>query len=665
MRTIRILATMLILLGAFAIGQAKRPTGGIIQPTALTFTINDTPASYVYNGAERTVGATVSLSAAISPTPNIDAPPHDFSVSLSGSGNITPSSLTFSFTATSLSSTPQNVTVTILASVGVKTYTATCAGLTPATATARVVEMASLEYKIGTGIYSAVTNPMYVAKGSTVTFKAIPNPTGTLPAGKATWTGSTGTSGATGNGETKDVTFNTAGSCTVTAECGNTVTANIHVIQVIFAPNPATVVMGGTTAITPTVTPAGDVGQVTYDTENSAIATYNGTTVTGVAGGTTNVQAKVGGVVCGIGAVTCYTISLKVRPKKSDGSGDFSDVAYICAGGISSNAHIAEIKVTTTPAVTNVTIAVSLTGGSGINNTPALLTMNSTTTNNEGIITGILRSSNRVENATLSAGGIAVTVCFDSNIAWYWVPDCEYITTDNTQHITMLHHGEPVNGHELEFHVNYIEYCTFVDDELSVVPSDDQGVIEDLTTFDPVSYTTDADGKVDAELTANDSLLVYMEMSAEDVSVYDSAYSGGLYNGPHPGEEKTLNNPEKPIAEINDAHDVVIGGVAIGKMCIIPINATSANPIVAPGQIVTMSIKLNDNDRIRYQGEPNNGLTVRPVPPNWGTYNVKVTILQNAEIYNANNNGQNPILESTIPAQRQQGSSQSDVVFEI
>ncbi len=98
-----------------------------------------------------------------------------------------------------------------------------------------VVGVGGISYKIGGGSYQPVPDPLVVAKGTTVTFKASPNPSGaSWPSGKPVWGG---TSGASGTGETKTVTFNTASTSTtnyktVTAECGNTVTENVLVVEV-------------------------------------------------------------------------------------------------------------------------------------------------------------------------------------------------------------------------------------------------------------------------------------------------------------------------------------------------------------------------------------------------------------------------------------------------
>jgi hypothetical protein len=82
------------------------------------------------------------------------------------------------------------------------------------------------------GTWTDVSGTMYVTQGTQVTFRAVrDNPYVQWPAGKPAWSGS---SGASGTGVTKTVTFNALSSDltdykTVTAECGNSKTANVVV----------------------------------------------------------------------------------------------------------------------------------------------------------------------------------------------------------------------------------------------------------------------------------------------------------------------------------------------------------------------------------------------------------------------------------------------------
>ena len=115
-----------------------------------------------------------------------------------------------------------------------KTVTATCGN----TVTVNVVvcEIDKLQYRRGEDAYQDVTSTLFVEKGGSIDFKAIIKPAGaTWPSGKPVWGG---TSGASGSGETISVTFNTVSSTTsdyktVTATCGNTVTVNVIVFEVV------------------------------------------------------------------------------------------------------------------------------------------------------------------------------------------------------------------------------------------------------------------------------------------------------------------------------------------------------------------------------------------------------------------------------------------------
>jgi len=100
-----------------------------------------------------------------------------------------------------------------------------------------VVEVDKIQYKIGSDAYQDAPVPpssLVVAKGADVTFKAIKTPSSaTWPDGKPVWSGS---SGASGTGEEKEVAFDVASSSptdykVVNAECGNTVSVNVVVVD--------------------------------------------------------------------------------------------------------------------------------------------------------------------------------------------------------------------------------------------------------------------------------------------------------------------------------------------------------------------------------------------------------------------------------------------------
>ena len=96
--------------------------------------------------------------------------------------------------------------------------------------TLTVVTISKLQYTDGTS-WVDITGTIYVMVNTTVTFKAVIAPAGaTWPSGKPVWDG---TAGASGSGETNGVPFNAKGDKTVTAECGDTVTANVKVYGLI------------------------------------------------------------------------------------------------------------------------------------------------------------------------------------------------------------------------------------------------------------------------------------------------------------------------------------------------------------------------------------------------------------------------------------------------
>jgi hypothetical protein len=90
--------------------------------------------------------------------------------------------------------------------------------------------------------YVDISGTLYVLKGTSVTFKGVPNPSNaSFASGKPVWTGS---SGASGTGETTSVTFNNASSSasdnkTVIATSGNSVTVNVIVYELNGVLTPA------------------------------------------------------------------------------------------------------------------------------------------------------------------------------------------------------------------------------------------------------------------------------------------------------------------------------------------------------------------------------------------------------------------------------------------
>ena len=91
-----------------------------------------------------------------------------------------------------------------------------------------------LQYIAGGAGNMDILGTLYVLKGTTVTFNALPDPPAAeFASGQPTWSG---TSGISGSGQSKQVTFNTASTSatdfkTVKATAGNTLTANVIVFE--------------------------------------------------------------------------------------------------------------------------------------------------------------------------------------------------------------------------------------------------------------------------------------------------------------------------------------------------------------------------------------------------------------------------------------------------
>ena len=101
-------------------------------------------------------------------------------------------------------------------------------------------QVEKVQYQSGSSFVD-ITGTLYVLKGTPVNFRAVPKPsTAAWPTGRPVWGGS---SGATGSGPTKSVTFNTVSSSPsdykiVTASSGNTVSVNVVVYDITVVLKP-------------------------------------------------------------------------------------------------------------------------------------------------------------------------------------------------------------------------------------------------------------------------------------------------------------------------------------------------------------------------------------------------------------------------------------------
>ena len=187
-----------------------------------------------------------------------------------------------------------------------------------------VVGVDKLQYRIGSGQYQDVPDPLYVAKGTTVDFKALKDPSDApqWPSGKPVWGGS---SGGSGTGETTSVAFNTASTSsidykTVTAECGNTVTANVLVCKCDIIKNAEVITnltqnvpIGRRIYLTGRVLPDGISVTHSWSVPGTVVADYqanaNSATVTPLTQ-LTNATVDFYWVAASSGAVVTYTATM-------------------------------------------------------------------------------------------------------------------------------------------------------------------------------------------------------------------------------------------------------------------------------------------------------------------------------------------------------------------
>ena len=227
--------------------------------------------------------------------------------------------------------------------------------------------------------------------------------------------------------------------------------------------------------------------------------------------------------------MTIIDADIKVRAKKRGTvqQDTYGSSASVCAGGVDSNAHIAEIEITTSPATQGMAIYPLISGGVGVNH-PASLNMDAQT-NSEGKIYGELISSDLIESVTLYVGtsGMA-TVSFDDNMEFdedSWTCDPEYLSTTNDLTLTLIHHGEPVVGHNIKFIVGEMYYMENEEE----IYTDDLDFIDDYESFSPAEDETDSTGEAATTLSTSTELdITAVVIYAIDQSIFLSNVSPNM-----------------------------------------------------------------------------------------------------------------------------------------
>lgn len=216
--------------------------GGMTATATVTGSLNVKNSSTEIQESKDSWGWTATVTGyAPSSTATYTSVPSGITPSVVGASS---GSATSSVTATAGQTTsPGYYQVTV---AGTDSFILTDSSTSPATVTSTsrsgstllyitVVAIGGLQYLTPNAGYVAVPSVLNVLNGKSITFRALPAPSdASFPTGKPVWGG---TSGASGTGPTVTVTFSTTSSSltdykTVTATCGNTLTANVLVVQI-------------------------------------------------------------------------------------------------------------------------------------------------------------------------------------------------------------------------------------------------------------------------------------------------------------------------------------------------------------------------------------------------------------------------------------------------
>lgn len=302
------------------------------------------------------------------------------------------------------------------------------------------------------------------------------------------------------------------------------------------------------------------------------------------------------------GGSTAPRIEIFVRAKRSGTADAWNSSTAVCAGGISSNAHTAEIEVRTVPPTPSYPIDASLNGGGG-QSVAAQLNLGSTT-DSDGKVHGTLISSDKVESATVVAGSSSVTIAFDWNVNPVWTLSPEPLGSTNSSSLTLTHHGEAVNGHSIQF---LIDRAQIVNGETgSVDDTNDATEISGVAHFDPDSAITDGGGDATTtlEITGDENrYAVELGLIASDATVHDAAeYHPNTQVNGHPHQTRLVALADLGVQSSDP--DIELFGQA--PTLTTPMLGTSPmdGAKVQPGQLVTFKLACLDQDSVTPTGQP-------------------------------------------------------------
>lgn len=267
--------------------------------------------------------------------------------------------------------------------------------------------------------------------------------------------------------------------------------------------------------------PAGDVGfapnPVSVSNDSPAIVSLSGLAVGRVKITAKTTEDSPSAAEGAVDATVVGTPTIQVRAKKSSSPDSYGSSAAICAGGINSNAHTAEVLVTTDPATPNLPITVSMTGGDGVD-VAAALDIGSTT-DSSGQLSGTLISSDMLESVTLSVTIASISSSASSSPAtvqfeWddytgddAWVSETNSIIPGGTssETVKLMHGDTPIDGHKLQFYIGAVEYID-EDGNVATITNDPNDPVDmsEWASFDNAQPTTGSDGTATVTLSMAD-----------------------------------------------------------------------------------------------------------------------------------------------------------------
>jgi plastocyanin len=455
---------------------------------------------------------------------------------------------------------PGNYTIRVKATVSNSNWTSNPSATQTVSVT--VVKIDKLQYQDATNTYVDVSGTLYVPVGASLSFQALPDHSGaSWPSGKPVWGG---TSGASGTGATKTVTFSTSGSYTVTAQCGNTVTANVTVVQVdtiqyqdatsgyIAVPNPLKVKAGSTVNFKAISAPTGATwpgGKPVWGGTSGASGTGDTTSVTFNTPGNFTVTAECGNTVTV--NVLVYTITMDVRRM---GTTTYAGSAIVVAGALGTSIHKADVRLTAIDGSGNGVSGIQVnapSGGAPFVLTHSDITPANLTTGTDGTAVFTYTSSDQVTTATpaiLTYDSLSVSIdqrwddiTDDSD----WTSD-PYFYFEESSPITFApkFNGptpEPLTFHTVDFLTTQVYVWEWDDiaqvynlvgytiDPASANPTANPPIyyvssLSDYADYSPTSYTdTGSSGSYPSAITVHwdiDNIVDTIWFGAQDQNVY-------------------------------------------------------------------------------------------------------------------------------------------------